>query len=131
MTHGKLLSKAYDDQIREWIRAEMIRFKTTEQTETGDSTGVIRRPFAVILNAGLPAGTFLKPTSATATRCRWSKADNEYTQRPAEVDVTVWNHSQADHQEDTPGMAIWCDGHLWFFADCDPMENRPAIPGGA
>lgn len=85
------------------------------------------RIYAVILDAELAASTFLAPTSGLATVCRWSVADDEYTQTTQRL--TVYNHSTANAAAvDTPGVAIWIDGHWWFFADCDAITGRPTPP---
>lgn len=85
-------------------------------------------PIAVILEEALDVAThaLTGATSAVATRCDWSVADEEYTEAPGDVDqITVWNHSESDaYEADTFGMAMWIDGHWWFLGDCGPMAAR-------
>lgn len=87
-----------------------------------------QRPVAVILDEALEVAThaLTGATSALATRCDWSVADEEYTEAAATVDqITVWNHSESDAFEaDTFGFAKWIDGHWVFFGDCGPMAAR-------
>jgi len=130
---GKSLSSGLEAQIREGIRE---RKNAGRQRGRGDAPRE-RRPrakrfpiYAVILNASLPAGTFLQPTSTTATRCVLNTSTNEYEQLGSEYDLRVWNHSSRSYDDDTPGAAIPVDGdHYWFFGDCEAWENRPAVPG--
>ena len=83
--------------------------------------------YAVILDVTLAASTWFVPTSGLATVCRWSVDDEEYTQTTQRL--TVYNHSTTNVAAvDTPGAAIWIDGHWWFFADCDAISSRPTPP---
>jgi len=126
-----LLSEQFDAEIRAVVAAEYARQKTAGRTlPTFHSTPRIV-PLAVILNETLGAGTILNPTSAMATLCEWDVDSEEYTQLDSESDVEVWNHSSRSHDEDTPGLALPCDGHLWFLGDCQAWADRPAPPGGA
>jgi hypothetical protein len=80
---------------------------------------------AVILDEELAAGTFLAPTSGLSTVCTWyGTAYTQTTER-----LTVYNHSTTNAAAvDTPGAAIWIDGHWWFFADCGAIASRPTPP---
>lgn len=100
---------------------------TDSNTSSGPQRGH-QRPVAVILDEALDVAThsLTGATSALATRCDWSVANEEYTEAPGTVDqITVWNHSESQSFEaDTFGKAEWIDGHWWFFGDCAPMEAR-------
>ena len=83
--------------------------------------------YAVILDAALPAGTFLDPSEpdgVNATICRWT--GTRYVQTTERL--KVWNHGHNDLEADTPGAAIPIDGHYWMFADCEPLEERDPPP---
>ena len=82
------------------------------------------RFLAVITDAELGGASLLSPSSGLATVCDWN--GTAYAQ--TENQVTVYNHSGEDIAEDTPGAAIDIDGHLWLFADCDPLSSRPTPP---
>ena len=76
---------------------------------------------AVILDASLAAVTNPKiHSSALATICRWSVADEEYTE--TDQQIKVWNHSFTAYSTNTFGMAKVIDGHHWFFGDCAAMS---------
>lgn len=80
---------------------------------------------AVILDAALGVAThaLTGATSALATRCIWSSADNDYTE--TDQQLTVWNHSETQAFElNAFGIAFWIDGHWIFFGDCAAMESR-------
>ncbi len=126
-----LLSKEFDAEIREVVRAEYARLKTSGMPTAVSYSPPRIVPLAVILNDSLGAGTILNPTSAMATLCEWDVDSEEYTQLDSESDVKVWNHSSRSHDEDTPGLALPCDGHLWFLGDCEAWADRPDPPGGA
>jgi hypothetical protein len=82
-------------------------------------------PKAVILDEALDVAThsLTGATSADATRCIWSPADEEYTE--TEQQLTVWNHSESDsYDADTFGFAHWIDGHWVFLGDCAAMASR-------
>jgi len=128
---GKTLSTAFESQLRQGVRIDQNAGRNGQR---GDAP-VARVPrtqrfpiYAVILNGSLPAGTFLEPTSQTATRCELNTSTNEYEQLGSDYDLTVWNHSSRSYDEDTPGAAIPVDGdHYWFFGDCEAWDDRPAV----
>lgn len=110
---------------------EAVRRVSSSLLDTnGDYRGPLTKT-AVVLNDELAKTTnALKPTSAMAQVCVWDEDAGEYVQTADEV--KVWNHSEdSDFEEDTFGFMETIDGHDVFFGDCEPMDDRPAPPGGA
>lgn len=124
----KLLSPEYDAEIRATVAAEFARQKTAGRTLPVFSVPPKIVPLALILNEALSGGTILNPASAMATLCEWDTDSNTYTQLGSDYDQEVWNHSAIGYAEDTPGIGIPCDGHLWFWGDCSAWDDRPEAP---
>jgi hypothetical protein len=98
---------------------------TSERTYPEVKPRGYRPPKAVILDAALAVAThaLTGATSALATVCEWSVADEEYTETSNQE--TVWNHSESDSYEaDTFGFAHLINGHWVFMGDCGPMASR-------
>ena len=125
---GKLLSDGLYNQIADTVRRVRRLDRTlSEANRNAKRAATSSFPIrAVILDEALTGGSFLAPSSGLATVCRWSVEDAEYTQ--TELQITVYNHSSEEPEADTPGAAIFIDGHYWFFADCEPLSSRPTPP---
>ncbi len=136
MSDGNLLS----DELLAPLLDAVFRDKRNHRTTTEAAEEPRRRltsrfpTHAVILDETLnaplsflaePTGS-IDPAEPNATVCAWSKEDEKYTQ--TERRLAVSNHSTTDHAKDTPGAAIFINGHYWFFGDCDPMTSRPVPP---
>lgn len=110
---GYLLGEKALKQINQLI-AERFRLFQNETPKQGRFIAG-RDQRAVILDAALEVAThaLTGATSALATRCVWSQADEEYTETTQQI--TVWNHS-TDVRYDAGkfGYAVWQDGH-WHF----------------
>jgi len=130
---GRTLSPEFEEQIRALIRKDRAEARNLGDVEPDPSRASAPnsyRPWAVILNESLGAGTILNPTSAMATRCEIDADTGTYEQ--TEDEIKVWNHSSRSHDADTPGAAMPVDAdHYWFFGDCQAWADRPAPPGGA
>lgn len=126
---GRLISDALYSQIASTIREvrHMKRkgFAPHLPGMQGASSTFLTR--AVILDEALTGGSFLAPSKGLATVCRWSTAADTYEQ--TELQIMVYNHSSSEDLEiDTPGAAIFIDGHYWLFADCEPLAARATPP---
>lgn len=130
MADGLLLSPEYDSQIRASLTRGRRKARTSRELAPRERIRQASRfpSRAVILDAALSAVTNPKiPTSALATVCRWSVADELYVE--TDQQITVWNHSFRSFEQHSFGEASWIDGHPWFFGDCEPMD--PADREGA
>lgn len=124
---GGMISPEYDGQIRQTIRVVRNMGRTSSEMDLSAQERVASRfsDHAVILDAALAAAThaLTGATSALATVCKWSTADEEYVE--TDLQITVWNHAEAtSHVEDTFGIARHINGHWHFFGDCEPMASR-------
>ena len=124
---GGMIGPEYDGQIRQTIRVVRNMGRTSSEMDLSAQERVASRfsDHAVILDAALAAAThaLTGATSALATVCKWSTADEEYVE--TDLQITVWNHAEAtSHVEDTFGIARHIDGHWHFFGDCEPMASR-------
>lgn len=122
-----MISPEYDGQIRQTIRVVRNMGRTSSEMDLSAQERVASRfsDHAVILDAALAAAThaLTGATSALATVCKWSTADEEYVE--TDLQITVWNHAEAtSHVEDTFGIARHINGHWHFFGDCEPMASR-------
>jgi hypothetical protein len=124
---GGLIGPEYDGQIRQTIIAvrQMGRV-STEMDLAAQGKAASRFPdHAVILDEAMAvaAHALTGATSALATVCKWSAADEKYVE--TDLQISVWNHSESTaYALDTFGVARMINGHWWFFGDCDPMAAR-------
>jgi hypothetical protein len=125
-----LLSDQLAIELRQTVAAEHARNKSAGRPMPAAYSPPRIVPLAVILNDDLAAATLLEPSSAMATLCAWDIETEIYTQLDSDSNVKVWNHSARQSKTNTVGLALPCNGHLWFLGDCDAWDDRPAPPGG-